>query len=188
MTRELTNEKTAVFAFGDLDIAEEPRSYDLDEPTRELPLIAGRFAGREWTAEKLQSAPAVPKTERGDKAFHRTVGLAAAAMAAVALMVGSLMGQAKLVDLNEQAVTASTEIAALRTEQNNLLLRLEESNPAADLNSIPESLESRVLDEMLTAGVGNTGEDKATVLNIRHGRELGYLWESFVDRLGESFR
>ena len=188
MTRELTYEKTAVFSFGSLDIAEEPRSYDLDEPTRELPLIAGRFAGREWTAESVQPAPVVKKTEGDNRAFRRTVGLVAAAMAAVALMVGSLMGQAKLVDLNEQAVTASTEIAALRTEQNTLLLHLEESNPAAELNSIPETFETRLFDEILTAGVENTGEDKATVLNIRHGRELGYLWESFVDTLGESFR
>ena len=54
MIADVIQEKTAVFSFGSLSRTEEPRLYDLDEPTRELPLIAGRFAGREWTAEELR--------------------------------------------------------------------------------------------------------------------------------------
>ena len=45
MNADVIQEKTAVFSFGSLSRTEEPRLYDLDEPTRELPLIAGRFAG-----------------------------------------------------------------------------------------------------------------------------------------------
>ena len=54
MTAETLNQKTAVFSFGSLSAREEPRSYDVDEPTRKLPLIAGRFAGREWDEEELK--------------------------------------------------------------------------------------------------------------------------------------
>ena len=48
MTTDSMNGKTAVFSLGSITRQAEPRSYDMDEPTRELPLIAGRSAGREW--------------------------------------------------------------------------------------------------------------------------------------------
>lgn len=176
MTREFDISHTAVFHIGSL-AAEEPRSYDVDEPTRELPLIAGRFAGREWTVEAA-SAPAEKKPGKG-RSLGGPLAAALATALAVALLIGSLLDQTEIVELNEDAVALSGEIADLREEQEELLLRREELRPAMDL----EQLAGEMIPEGETAG-----EDRATVLNIRHGRELGHLWESLVDTLGASFR
>ena len=179
MTRELDLKKTAVFSFDRLTAREEPRSYDVDEPTRELPLIAGRFAGREWIAEELRSEPIVKFTSKPNSAFRRAAALALGGVTAAALLVGALMGQAELIDMNEEAVVVSAEISALREEQNTLLLRYAELSPAHVGEDAPAASE---------VGTSSVGQDKATVLNIRHGRELGHMWESFVDTLGASFR
>ena len=80
MRPESMDQKTAVFTFGSL-AAEEPRSYDVDEPTKELPLIAGRFAGREWDAEELRREydrkQETRQTRQKSKWFAPAVGAAA---------------------------------------------------------------------------------------------------------------
>ena len=106
--------------------------------------------------------------------------LALSGVTAAALLVGALMGQAELVDMNEEAVVVSAQIAALREEQTVLLQRYAQTAPApvtTEVSAVPAEAETL-----------SAGQDKATVLNIRRGRELGHLWESFVDTLGESFR
>lgn len=176
MTRVFASENTAVFHFGNLTV-DEPRSYDMDEPTRELPLIAGRFVGREWTAEAV-SASAEKKTDKG-RLCRRPLAAALTVALAVALLVGSMLNRTKLVELNEEAVALSGEIADLRTEQEKILLRQEDLRLSMDLEQLTEGIPPEV---------ETAGEDRATVLNIRHGRELGHLWESLVDTLGVLLR
>lgn len=181
MRGKFAQEKTVEFHFGSLT-DQEPRSYDADEPTRELPLIAGRFAGREWTAETAVSEEK-GKTRPGPA--HPVFLLILCAAAAVALLIASLLGQARLVGMNEEAVALSDRISALRQEQETLLLRREETRPAAAWQRAVPDGESA--DDSGVPQPENPGEDRATVLNIRHGRELGHLWESLVDTLGASF-
>ena len=184
MTRELDLEKTAVFTIGSIAAQEEPRSYDVDEPTRELPLIAGRFAGREWTAENLRTEPVVKNTDGTAAPRRWAAALILSGVTAAALLVGALMGQAELVNMNEEAGVVSAEIAALREEQNALLLRYEEIGPSAVWEDVGPAAPGTPAE----AGALTAGQDRATVLKIRHGHELGRLWESFVDTLGASFR
>ncbi len=175
------NEKTAVFTPGDLTRAFEPRSYDMDEPTRELPLIAGRFAGREWTVEDLEREQ-TRKLEL-KKAAPSRMPLAAAicAVLALVLLIGSLMGRSQLVEMNEEAVKVTAQITVLEEEQRTLRVRYEE------LRQYPgaEQLSARAV----TSGLSlSQGEDKATVLNLRHSNEMPQLWRAFIDKLGVSFR
>ena len=123
MTADSMQEKTAVFTFGSLSAPEEQRSYDMDEPTRELPLIAGRFAGREWAAEDLRREFSENGGLTGRQLRRRrAVTLSVGALAAMLLLVMSLLGQARLVDLNEQTVAAAETVTALRREQSELLV------------------------------------------------------------------
>ena len=180
MTIEPMEEKTAVFQLGSLPSHAEPRSYDLDEPTRELPLISGRFAGREWIVEDLQREYTEKKAEKAlrPRKTRRALGLSLGAAAAAILLICSLLGQAKLVDLNEKTTAAETQIAELQAERSEqqargAVLRVENrSGQAAAAES---------------ADAGETG-DRATVLSIRRGREMNYLWNSFLDSVGASFR
>ena len=89
MRPELQDQKTAVFSFGSLAV-EEPRSYDMDEPTRQLPLIAGRFAGREWDVEELRREEDRKKEARKAPQNKRWFLPAVGAAAAAVLLVGSL--------------------------------------------------------------------------------------------------
>ena len=179
MSAQTMDQKTTVFTFGSL-AAEEPRSYDVDEPTRELPLIAGRFAGREWAVEDLQREYVQKKEARtAQKTKDWSVPAVSAAAAAV-LLIGALIGQSGLVKANEEAAAVEREIVVLRQEQNGLRMRYAQSGLAfrvddtdPDTVLVNREIESR---------------DKATVLNVRRGHELQHLWNSFIDTLGESFR
>lgn len=172
------DQKTAVFTIGSL-AADEPRSYDVDEPTRELPLIAGRFAGREWVVEDLQREYDLKKEARGEK-NRRWVTPVLGAAAAVALLIGSLLGQAGLVDVNEEAAGLEQEITVLQQEQTALRVQYAQ----AGLAFRPGREDTSAL---LTRELSQS-RDKATVLNVRRGHELQHLWNSVVDTLGESFR
>ena len=186
MAAGFLNEKTAVFEPGSLTRLAEPRSYDVDEPTRELPLIAGRFAGREWAVEDLRRE----ETRRLElkKTAPRTVShpRMAAAMAlcvvlALSLLVGSLFGRSRMVEMNEEAVGVTAQISALEEEQRTLRVQYEELRryPAAE----------RLSAESITSALSASGgQDKATVLHLRHGNEMPQLWRAFIDKLGESFR
>ena len=182
MTTDSMNGKTAVFSLGSITRQAEPRSYDMDEPTRELPLIAGRFAGREWVVEDLQRE-FVLKQEKKRETPRPRAGLimAACAILALVLLVGSLFGQAKLVDMNEEALAASSQITELEKEQRSLRLQYEELRRYPGAAALSAGTVDRTRE--LTAGT-----DKATVLNLRHGNEMPQLWRAFIDKLGESFR
>ena len=173
MRPEVLEQKTAVFTFGSLAV-EEPRSYDIDEPTRELPLIAGRFAGREWGGEELRQEQERKFEGRKSCGNSRWLAPVIGAATAVLLLVGSLSGQAALLDVSESAAVEQQEIAQLRRERDALRLEYAQSGLA------------------LKAGEAETGtvrvrEDKATVLGTRRGHEFDRFWESVVDVLGESF-
>ena len=173
MRPEVLEQKTAVFSFGTL-AAEEPRSYNVDEPTRELPLIAGRFAGREWDVEKLRQEQERKVEERRARRKRSWLVPAAGAAAAVALLIGSLAGQAAILDTNETAAAADREIAVMRQEQDYLRLQYARSALTLEMNENRSETEQ-------------TREDKATVLGVRRGRELQHFWDQVVDVLGESF-
>ena len=176
MRPEVLEQKTAVFSFGSLAV-EEPRSYDMDEPTRQLPLIAGRFAGREWDVEELQREEAEKKAARREKDrrwFMPFLGAAAAVM----LLVGSLTGQAALVDAGEKAAAADREIASLSLERDALRLEYARSGIALEMG---ETERAAVFETV------QTRQDKATVLGVRRGHELDRFWDSVVDVLGASF-
>lgn len=173
MTAETLNQKTAVFSFGSLSAREEPRSYDVDEPTRKLPLIAGRFAGREWDEEELKREYD-QKKEKSSASRIWVIVISILALAAAMLLIGSLMGRARLVVMNQQAVEATQEIGMLRQEQNDLRVR-----------SAGTSLLRAGAEPVSPAPVG---EDTAVVLSVRRGHELQHIWNTLVDMLGESFR
>ncbi len=184
MSADTMLEKTAVFSFGDLPGAEEPRLYDIDEPTRELPLIAGRFAGREWDPEELRRDFA--EENRRDPAVRRRRirTLSLGALAAMLLLVASLLGQARLVDCNEQTVAAAETAAELREEQNLLLAELQQTR-VYEANA---SFETAALRRgAQTVRPDGNAEDVATVLSVRRGREMRHYWLSFIDGLGVSF-
>ena len=173
MRPELQDQKTAVFSFGSLAV-EEPRSYDMDEPTRQLPLIAGRFAGREWDVEELQREEDRKKEARKERQNRRWFVPVLSAAAAVAMLVGSLTGQAALLDVSENAAASRREIVSLSAERDALRLEYARSGLALDRSAQTfEPVQGR--------------EDKATVLSVRRGHELDHFWDSVVDVLGESF-
>ena len=99
---------------------------------------------------------------------------ALSAAAAVVLLVGSLTGQAALLDVSEKAAASRSEIASLSLERDTL--RLEYARSALTQDRSAPALESV-----------RTREDKATVLSVRRGHELDRFWDSVVDVLGESF-
>ena len=180
------NEKTVVFAPRSLTRLAEPRSYNVDEPTRELPLIAGRFAGREWAVEDLQREETrrleLKKTApRSAFRPRMAAAMALCVILALTLLVGSLLGRSRMVELNEEAVRVTAEISALEEEQRVLRVQYEELRryPAAE----------RLSAERITAALSDSrGQDKATVLHLRHDNEMPQLWRAFIDKLGESFR
>ena len=97
-TRQMT-EKTVVFNFGDLSADQGNAGLLMDDETRELPLISGRFVGRFWDAEELLREEERKASER-KRASARRRWFAPAALAGAALsfalLTGSLLGQAQV--------------------------------------------------------------------------------------------
>jgi|GEM_PF-3593249 hypothetical protein len=190
MTADSMQEKTAVFTFGSLSRAEEPRSYDMDEPTRELPLIAGRFAGREWTAEELRREFSENSGLSGKELRRRRIfTLAIGALCAMLLLVMSLVGQARLVDLDARTTAATETVSALRREQSELLVEYEQARIRAG-SAEPTAVNDRIqrLRSVQISNHDQEAEDRITVLSVRRGRELHHFWHSLIDTLGVSFR
>ena len=177
-------EKTAVFSLGDLTREEEPRSFDLDEPTRELPLIAGRFAGREWDPEDLRREFRENRTlSDGELRRRRAATLLIGAVCAVLLLAVSMLGQAGLADRNA-APAASAEITSIVYEENvQPAVIITGSARGADGASRLQRLR-QTQESMPEYG----GEDRVTVLNVRRGSELRHFWQSLTEALGSSFR
>lgn len=181
-------ERTAVFHPGSLT-AKEPRSYDMDEPTRQLPLISGRFAGREWIVEDLEREYTEKKAAKAEKkpGRFRTAAAVLTGLAAVIVLVLALLGQAKLVALNEESAALEREIAVLREEEDRALAVTDRIVLSAE-DEGPAALGAWQSGELSGNRPETDGQDVATVLNIRRGQRMNHLWRTFVDGLGASFR
>ena len=180
------NEKTVVFAPGSLTRLAEPRSYNVDEPTRELPLIAGRFAGRHWIPEEVKRETQA-KQEKKERPRRGLTFFALCASLAFLLLIGSLMVQARLTAMNEEAAAVSAEIRTLREENETLELERAEARSLTAPESASAALAQRY-GTASTAFVDAPAADKAAVLGVRRGQGVSFWWNSFVDTLGECFR
>lgn len=185
MTAQPTEQKTAVFT-PCTDGAEATRAFPiLDEDTKELPLIAERFAGRYWDG-RTEDAPAKKPERRRRRGFAFAAGFTA--VAAMLLLVGSLIGQAKLTAMNDELVAVSAQIAELRSKERTLRVQTEESESLAAVERYAVDtlgMHAPRLDQR-NAGTAEPA-DRATVLNVRRGEGLRHIWESFLDTLVECF-
>ena len=188
MNADSMQEKTAVFSFGSLSREDEPRSFDLDEPTRELPLIAGRFAGREWAPEDLRREFRENSTLTGRELHRRrTMTLLIGAVCAMLLLVISMLGQAVLADRDTGTATAEENMIVFYREEN--------ARPAIAQTAVPQQRDTasdaaarvRLLRQTQEGIPENAIEDRVTVLNVRRGRELHRFWQSISDTLDGVF-
>ena len=185
MKAKITEEKTAVFT-PCAESAEATRAFAVsDEDTKELPLIAERFAGRYWDGhieDKPEEKPARKKS------FRSTAAFGAAAVAAMLLLVGSLTGQAELTAMNDELVAVSERISELKAEERTLLVETEraesltavESYAVGTLGMQPPRLDQR------STGASELS-DRATVLHERRGQGLRHFWEKLLDTVVACF-
>ena len=177
MNADVIQEKTAVFSFGDLARTEEPRLYDLDEPTRELPLIAGRFAGREWSAEELRRELREKDAPQGrEMRRRRTVTLRTGALCAMLLLVVSMLGQACFSERSTAGRPAAENVIVFAQKD-----RVPAAVVRAEKTSAAETTGVRLLKETGGEISSSEGSDRITVLNVRRGRELRHFWLSLSD-------
>lgn len=107
MNAKTTEQKTAVFT-PCAESAEATRAFPvLDEDTRELPLIADRFAGRYWDGRMEKETDETGEKPARKKTWRSALAFGAAAVAAMLLLVGSLTGQAELTAMNDELVAVS---------------------------------------------------------------------------------
>lgn len=185
MKAKITEEKTAVFT-PCAESAEATRAFPVsDEDTKELPLIAERFAGRYWDGH-IEDEPAEKPARK--KSFRSALVFGTAAVAAMLLLVGSLTGQAKLTAMNDELVAVSERISELKAEERTLLVETEraeslsavESYAVETLGMQPPRLDQR-----------NNGtaelSDRATVLHERRGQGLRLFWENLLDTVVACF-
>ena len=104
MNAKTTEQRTAVFT-PCAESAEATRAFPVsDEDTKELPLIADRFAGRYWDGHADEAPERNPARKQS---FRSALAFGAAAVAAMLLLVGSLTGQAELTAMNDELVAVS---------------------------------------------------------------------------------
>lgn len=188
MTTNAMEQKTAVFAIGDLSRESVAAGHQMDDTTRELPLIAGRFAGRQWIAEDLRREEEErPIRRERPRRRRRFAALALCGVMAFLLLVGSLMVQSRLTAMNEEAAALSAEIQALREERDTLWVEYAETAETAR-PARPESVTLGMeIRDGQAAYVTAPVADKATVLGVRRGQSAAYIWNSVIDTLGECF-
>ena len=117
MNAKTTEHKTAVFT-PCAESAEATRAFPvLDEDTRELPLIADRFAGRYWDGRMEKETDETGEKPARKKTWRSALAFGAAAVAAMLLLVGSLTGQAELTAMNDELVSVSARISELKAEE-----------------------------------------------------------------------
>ena len=179
-------QKTAVFRLGDLSLETVSAGHQMDDATRELPLIAGRFAGRHWIPEEVKRETQA-KQEKKERPRRGLAFFALCASLAFLLLVGSLMVQARLTAMNEEAAAVSAEIRTLREENETLELERAEARGLTAPESASAALALRY-GTASTAFVDAPAADKAAVLGVRRGQGVSFWWNSFVDTLGECFR
>ena len=185
MKAKITEEKTAVFT-PCAESAEATRAFPVsDEDTKELPLIAERFAGRYWDGHIEDEPEAKPARK---KSFRSALAFGAAAVAAMLLLVGSLTGQAELTAMNDELVAVSERISELKAEERTLLVETEraeslsavESYAVGTLGMQPPRLDQH---NSSTAELS----DRATVLHERRGQSLRHFWEKLLDTVVACF-
>lgn len=185
MKAKITEEKTAVFT-PCAESAEATRAFAVsDEDTKELPLIAERFAGRYWDGhieDKPEEKPARKKS------FRSTAAFGAAAVAAMLLLVGSLTGQAKLTAMNDELVAVSARISELKAEERTLLVETERAESLSAVESYAVEtlgMQPPRLDQRSTGA--SELSDRATVLHERRGQGLRHFWEKLLDTVVACF-
>lgn len=185
MKAKITEEKTAVFT-PCAEGAEATRAFAVsDEDTKELPLIAERFAGRYWDGhieDKPEEKPARKKS------FRSTAAFGAAAVAAMLLLVGSLTGQAGLTAMNDELVAVSARISELKAEERTLLVETERAESLSAVESYAVEtlgMQPPRLDQRSTGA--SELSDRATVLHERRGQGLRHFWEKLLDTVVACF-
>lgn len=185
MKAKITEEKTAVFT-PCAESAEATRAFAVsDEDTKELPLIAERFAGRYWDGhieDKPEEKPAWKKS------FRSTAAFGAAAVAAMLLLVGSLTGQAGLTAMNDELVAVSARISELKAEERTLLVETERAESLSAVESYAVEtlgMQPPRLDQRSTGA--SELSDRATVLHERRGQGLRHFWEKLLDTVVACF-
>ena len=120
---------------------------------------------------------------------RRIFTLAIGALCAMLLLVMSLVGQARLVDLDARTTAATETVSALRREQSELLVEYEQARIRAG-SAEPTAVNDRIqrLRSVQISNHDQEAEDRITVLSVRRGRELHHFWHSLIDTLGVSFR
>ncbi len=164
-----TEQRTAVFT-PCAESAEATRAFPVsDEDTKELPLIADRFAGRYWDGRSA-------------------LAFGAAAVAAMLLLVGSLTGQAELTAMNDELVAVSERISELKAEERTLLAETERAESLAAVESYAVGTLGM---QQPRPDQRNTGaaelSDRATVLHARRGQGLRHFWENLLDTVVACF-
>lgn len=181
MKAKITEEKTAVFT-PCAESAEATRAFAVsDEDTKELPLIAERFAGRYWDGH-IEDKPARKKS------FRSTAAFGAAAVAAMLLLVGSLTGQAGLTAMNDELVAVSARISELKAEERTLLVETERAESLSAVESYAVEtlgMQPPRLDQRSTGA--SELSDRATVLHERRGQGLRHFWEKLLDTVVACF-
>lgn len=185
MKAKITEEKTAVFT-PCAESAEATRAFAVsDEDTKELPLIAERFAGRYWDGhieDKPEEKPARKKS------FRSTAAFGAAAVAAMLFLVGSLTGQAGLTAMNDELVAVSARISELKAEERTLLVETERAESLSAVESYAVEtlgMQPPRLDQRSTGA--SELSDRATVLHERRGQGLRHFWEKLLDTVVACF-
>ncbi len=175
-------QKTAVFNLGDLSREQASAGRQMDDETRELPLIAGRFAGRQWIAEDLRREQEQRPSRRERPHFRRrrADALVLCGILAFLMLAGSLLVRSRLTAMNDEAVALSAEIQTLREERDSLRM---ESAGTVELSYAAPGLRT-----VQAAYVAAPAADKATVLGVRRGHGAAWAWNSLIDTLGECFR
>ena len=185
MKAKITEEKTAVFT-PCAESAEATRAFAVsDEDTKELPLIAERFAGRYWDGHIEDKAEEKPARK---KSFRSTAAFGAAAVAAMLLLVGSLTGQAELTAMNDELVAVSERISELKAEERTLLVETERAESLTAVESYAVGtlgMQSPRLDQRSTGA--SELSDRATVLHERRGQGLRHFWEKLLDTVVACF-
>ena len=189
MAYRQATEKTIVFHYGDLSKEAGSAGRQMDDETRELPLISGRFAGRHWEVEELLREEEEKKTtERKHPVSRRRWLVPALAGAALsfALLTGSLLGQARLTQLTDQVLTAREEVIVLRGDPDlSLNPGVFAESTVAPVEYAAKTLGQERRGQDQTADTLSRNEDRTTVLGIRRGQGFAHFCRTIIDKVGE---
>ena len=169
MNAKTTEQKTAVFT-PCAESAEATRAFPvLDEDTRELPLIADRFAGRYWDGRMEKETNETGGKPARKKTWRSALAFGAAAVAA-------------------ELVAVSERISELKAEERTLLVETEKAESLAAVESYAVGTLGMELPRLDQRNTGASElSDRATVLHARRGQGLRYFWENLLDTVMACF-